>query len=177
MRRLLSLDSVIEHTDLPWLPTGQEKAGAFKALDISRSLLLLRVYRGAASGTERYFPLELPVAMDSRRAVLVYADPGYDIATALGSWRHRCRRLLEAVREQGRSFEAVGVTRAERTQEGTDDPWQLGQRGHHPRPLPSPSDRCLGPTRDRAHREGIPKHGRRGGRGNGRIPGLPIPHR
>ena len=112
MRRLLSLDYVIEHTDLPWLPTEHEKVGAFEALDISRFLLAVRVYRGAAGGTQRHFPLGLPVALDSRRALFVYADPGYDTATALGTWRDRCQRLWEAVREQGRSVEAVGVAGA-----------------------------------------------------------------
>ena len=112
MRRLLSLDYVIEHTDLPWLPTKHEKVGAFEALDISRFLLAVRGYRGAAGGTQRHFPLGLPVALDSRRALFVYADPGYDIATALGTWRDRCRRLWEAVRERGGSVEAVGVVRA-----------------------------------------------------------------
>ena len=31
MRRLLSLDYVIEHADLPWLPTEDEKVAAFEA--------------------------------------------------------------------------------------------------------------------------------------------------
>ncbi len=43
LRRLLSLDYVIEHTDLPWLPTEQEKVAAFEALGIERSLLPVRV--------------------------------------------------------------------------------------------------------------------------------------
>ena len=34
MRRLLSFDYVIEHPDLPWLPTESEKVAAFEALDI-----------------------------------------------------------------------------------------------------------------------------------------------
>ncbi len=114
MRRLLSLDYVIEHTDLPWLPTEEEKVGAFEALGISRSLLPVRVYRGAAGGVRCHFPLGLPVALDSRRAVFVYADPGYDTATALRSWRDRHGRLWKALRERGRSVEAVGVARARR---------------------------------------------------------------
>ena len=32
MRRLLSLDYVLEHPGLPWLPTESEKVGAFEAL-------------------------------------------------------------------------------------------------------------------------------------------------
>ena len=61
-------------------------------------MLPVRVYRGAAGGARRYIPRGMPVALDSRRAVFVHADPGYDSATALHSWRDRHRRLWEALR-------------------------------------------------------------------------------
>ena len=44
MRRLLLLDYVLEHPDLPWLPTEPEKIGAFEALGINT----LPVHRTAA---------------------------------------------------------------------------------------------------------------------------------
>ena len=72
MRRLLSLDCVLEHPRLPWLPTELEQVGAFEALDIERRLLPLRIYRGAAGNTRRYFPHKLPVALDADRAVFVH---------------------------------------------------------------------------------------------------------
>ena len=56
MRRLLSLDYVLEHPDLPWLPTEPEKVRAFEVLGIERRLLPRRVYRGAAGNTRRHFP-------------------------------------------------------------------------------------------------------------------------
>ena len=114
IRRLLSFDYVIEHPALPWLPTESEKVGAFEALGIDRSLMPVRVYRGAAGGARRYFPRGMPVALNSRRAVFVHADPGYDTSTALHSWRDRHRRLWEALREDGLSVEAVGVACARR---------------------------------------------------------------
>ena len=114
LRRLLSLDYVIEHTGLPWLPTEPEKIAAFEALGIGRSLLPVRVYRGATGGARRYFPRGMPVALDSGRAVFVHADPGYDTATALHSWRDRHRRLWEALRELEWSVEVVGVACAPR---------------------------------------------------------------
>ncbi|MXX72824.1 MAG: hypothetical protein F4Y73_13305, partial [Gemmatimonadetes bacterium] len=83
VRRLLSFDYVIEHPGLPWLPTESEKVAAFEALGIDRSLLPVRVYRGAVGGARRYFPRGMPVALDSRRAVFVHADPGWDTSTAL----------------------------------------------------------------------------------------------
>ncbi len=109
IRRLLSFDYVIEHPGLPWLPTEPEKVGAFEALGIDRSLMPVRVYRGAAGGARRYCPRGMPVALDSRRAVFVHADPGYDTSTALHSWRDRHRRRWEALRGDGLSVEAVGV--------------------------------------------------------------------
>ena len=60
MRRLLSLDYVIEHTGLPWLATEHEKVGAFEALGIEPASLPVRVYRGAAGTTRRYFRSNCP---------------------------------------------------------------------------------------------------------------------
>ncbi|MDE2870208.1 MAG: hypothetical protein OXQ94_00750 [Gemmatimonadota bacterium] len=115
VRRLLSFDYVIEHPDLPWLPTEAEKIAGFEALGIARSAMPVRVYRGAAGGARRYFPRGMPVALDSRRSVFVHADPGYDTSTALRSWRDRHLRLWEALREQhGLSVEAVGVAGTKR---------------------------------------------------------------
>ena len=48
LRCLLALDYVLEHPDLPWLPTEPEKFRAFEALGIERRHLPLPVYRGAA---------------------------------------------------------------------------------------------------------------------------------
>ncbi len=114
VRRLLSFDYVVEHPGLPWLPTESEKVSAFEALGIDRSLMPVRVYRGAAGGARRYFPRGMPVALDSRRAVFVHADPGYNTSTALHLWRDRHRRHWEALRENGLSVEAVGVACARR---------------------------------------------------------------
>ncbi len=111
MRRLLSLDYVIEHADLPWLPTEREKIAAFEALGIERKLLPSRLYRGAASDTRRYFPVKLPVALGPDRALFVYAEPGHDTTTALRSWGQAHRGLWSALARQGRSVEAVALGR------------------------------------------------------------------
>ena len=114
MRRLLSLDYAIERTDLPWLATEPEKVAAFEALGIERALLPVRVYRGAAGETRRYFPVKLPVALDSSRALFVYADPGHDTATALRSWGRAHRRLWRALAKLDLSVEVVAVARTSR---------------------------------------------------------------
>ena len=109
LRRLLSLDYVIGRTGLPWLPTEPEKVGAFEALGVERRILPVRVYRGAAGETRRYFPLKLPVALDGDGAVFVYADPGHETATGLHTWGRAHRELWEALRDRGRRVEAVAV--------------------------------------------------------------------
>ena len=114
MRRLLSLDYVIEHAELPWLATESEKVAAFDSLGIERGLLPVRVYRGAATAARRYFPVKLPVALGSGRAVFLYADPGHRTATALRSWGASHRELWYALQKRGRSVEVVAVGRTTR---------------------------------------------------------------
>ena len=63
---------MLEHPDLPWLPTAPEKVDAFETLGIERRFLPSRLYRGVAGSTRRYFPLKLPVALDADRALFVY---------------------------------------------------------------------------------------------------------
>ena len=111
LRRLLSLDYVIDHAGQAWLPTEPEKVASFEALGIERALVPVRVYRGAAGETRRYFPLKLPVALDAGGAVFVYADPGHDTATGLHSWGRAHRELWGALRDRGRPVEAVAVVR------------------------------------------------------------------
>ena len=82
LRCLLTLDYVLEHPGLPWLPTEPEKVRAFEPLGIERRHLPLRVYRGAVGEARHHFRLKLPIALEPDRAVLVYADPGYETATA-----------------------------------------------------------------------------------------------
>ena len=113
VRRLLSLDYVLEHPDLPWLPTEPEKVGAFEALGIERRLLPSRLYRGAAGNTRRYFPLKLPVALDAGRALFVYADPGHETRTALRTWADAHESLWEALAERRRSIEVVAAVRTD----------------------------------------------------------------
>ena len=111
IRSLLSLDYVLDHPHLPWLPTEREKVAAFEALGIERRILPQRVYRGATGNIRRYFPLLLPVALDDERAVFVYADPGHHTATALRSWGARHRELWKALWDRGLRIEVVAAVR------------------------------------------------------------------
>ena len=117
LRRLLSLDYVLEHPGLPWLPTETEKVRAFESLGIERRHLPLRVYRGAVGETRHHFRLKLPIALEPDRAIFVYADPGYETATALRSWGIAHRGLWRALRERDRKVEVVVVAREQRSLE------------------------------------------------------------
>ena len=108
-RRLLSLDFVLDHPNLPWLPTEQEKVACFEQLGIDRALLPKRIYAGRANGRIRYFHIKMPVAVEQDRAVFTYIDPGMGTPTELHSWGTAHRPLWQMLRESGRRVEIVGV--------------------------------------------------------------------
>ena len=47
LQRLLSLDFILEHPELPWLPSEQEKVAFFELLGIDRNRIPHRIYQGA----------------------------------------------------------------------------------------------------------------------------------
>ena len=85
MRRLLSLDFVLEHPGLHWLPTEPEKVEFFKEMGIPSRLIPRRIYYGAVGAQKRYFALKLPVAGDARTVTFAYVDPGHTTAVELHS--------------------------------------------------------------------------------------------
>ena len=109
MRRLLSLDYVLEHPHLPWLPTEPEKVQCFEALGIERGLMPHRIYHGAVRKQKRYFALKLPVAVDSETATFTYADPGNETDTGLRSWGAAHGRLWAAIREKGLQVRVAAI--------------------------------------------------------------------
>ena len=108
-RRLLSLDFVLDHPDLPWLPTEQEKVACFEQLGIDPELLPKRIYYGRANGRVRYFHIKMPLAVGQDRAVFTYIDPGMGTRSELDSWGAAHRPLWEKLRESGRRVEVVAV--------------------------------------------------------------------
>ena len=108
-RRLLSLDFVLDHPELPWLGTEREKLACFQQLGIERGLLPCRIYAGHAKGQIHYFPLKMPVAMGPEAAVFVYIDPGMGTRSELNSWREAHRPLWQMLRECGWRIEVVAV--------------------------------------------------------------------
>ena len=108
-RRLLSLDFVLDHPELTWLPTEREKLACFQQLGIEPWMLPRRIYAGHAKGRVQYFPLRVPVAMGPEAALFVYIDPGMETRTELDSWREAHRPLWQMLRELGWRIEVVAV--------------------------------------------------------------------
>ena len=77
MRRLLSLDFVLEHPGMNWLPAEPEKVAFFDGLGLSRRLIPRRIYYGAVGAQKRYFALKLPIAADPETVTFAYVDPGH----------------------------------------------------------------------------------------------------
>ena len=108
-RRLLSLDFVLDHPDLPWLATEQEKVACFERLGIDPELLPKRIYYGRANGRVRYFHIKMPLAVEQDRAVFTYIDPGMGTRSELDSWGAAHRNLWDKLRQPGRRVEVVAV--------------------------------------------------------------------
>ena len=71
MRRLLSLDFVLEHPGMNWLPAEPEKVEFFEGLGLPRRLIPRRIYYGAVGARKRYFALKLPVAGNGEAVTFV----------------------------------------------------------------------------------------------------------
>ena len=88
-RRLLSLDYVLDHPQLPWLPTESEKVACFDQLGIDRTNLPRRVWDNATGHTVRLFANKHPIAVDpsSKQAHFVYTDSEEKSPQGVRSWR------------------------------------------------------------------------------------------
>ena len=111
LRRLLSLDHVANHLDLPWLPTEPDKVAYFTGRGVPRDALPFRYYAGAIAATRRYFPLKLPIAADPHSVTFLYADPDRDSQRELRTWADSHARLWSLLRDAGTSVHVAAITR------------------------------------------------------------------
>ena len=109
IRRLLSLDFVLEHPGLPWLPTEGEKVEFIEGLGVHSNLIPRRIYYGAVRAQKRYFALKLPVAGGAQTVTFAYVDPGRDTTGELNSWGAAHGPLWDAIRAQGRRVEVIAI--------------------------------------------------------------------
>ena len=109
MRRLLSLDFVLEHPGLNWLPTEGEKVEFIEGLGVHSNLIPRRIYYGAVRAQKRYFALKLPVAGGDKAVTFAYVDPGLDTTAELNSWGAAHGPLWDAIRAKGRRVEVIAI--------------------------------------------------------------------
>ena len=110
LRRLLSLDYIIDHAELEWLPTEEEKVWYCEEIGIPKARLPQRIYTGALGSVTRYFNLKLPMA-GGRTTTFVYVDPGNGTSTELRHWGRAHEHVWSAMRDRGITVHvaAVGV--------------------------------------------------------------------
>ena len=109
MRRLLSLDFVLEHPGMNWLPTEGEKVEFIEGLGVHSNLIPRRIYYGAVRAQKRYFALKLPVAGGNKTVTFAYVDPGHATAVELHSWGSAHGPLWDALRAKGRRVEVIAI--------------------------------------------------------------------
>ena len=109
IRRLLSLDFVLEHPGLNWLPTEGEKVEFIEGLGVHSNLIPRRIYYGAVRAQKRYFALKLPVAGGDKTVTFAYVDPGHTTAVELHSWGAAHGPLWDAIRAKGRRVEVIAI--------------------------------------------------------------------
>ena len=109
LRALFSLDYVLEHPELAWLPTEREKVRCFETLGLDRRLLPSRLYQGAVERRKRYFALKLPSAVDSETATFVYVDPGHQTNSGLRFWGETHQRLWAELKRKGLQVQVVAI--------------------------------------------------------------------
>ena len=109
MRRLLSLDFILEHPGLNWLPTEGEKVEFIEGLGVHSHLIPRRIYYGAVRAQKRYFALKLPVAGGDKTVTFAYVDPGRESTGELNSWGAAHGPLWDAIRAKGRRVEVIAI--------------------------------------------------------------------
>ena len=110
MRRLLSLDYLIERPSLGWLPTEADKLQRFEALGIDRANFPYRMYGPQGKPmVPRYFAFKLPIAVDEQAATFAYVDAGQTTDSELRAWGVAHAPLWAALRARTFAVHVVAV--------------------------------------------------------------------
>ena len=150
MRRLLSLDFVLEHAAMNWLPAEPEKVEFFEKIGLPLRLIPRRIYYGVAGNQKRYFALKLPLAVDPETVTFAYVDPGHQTDRELHSWGAAHGPLWDALRKKGRRVRVIGIGVKNATVDRTNrvlEKWARAKPGaSHEGPTPEPGASHEGPT-------------------------------
>ena len=110
MRRLLSLDYIIERPTFGWLPTEDDKVQRFEALGVDRRDFPYRMYGpDGKPKIPRYFAFKLPVAVDDQAATFAYVDSGQTTDSELRAWGAAHAPLWAALRARTFAVHVVAV--------------------------------------------------------------------
>ena len=109
MRRLLSLDYLIERPTLGWLPTEDDKVQRLEALGLDRRAFPYRLYGPDKKAQPRYFAFKLPIAVDEPSATFVYVDAGQTTDSELRAWGAAHAPLWAALRARTFAVHVVAV--------------------------------------------------------------------
>ena len=110
MRRLLSLDYLIDRPSLGWLPTEADKVRRFEALGIDRTDFPYRLYGPEGKPqSPRYFAFKLPIAVDDQAATFAYVDAGQTTDSELRAWGMAHAPLWAALRARTFAVHVVAV--------------------------------------------------------------------
>ena len=110
MRRLLSLDYIIDRPTFGWLPTEADKVQRFEALGVDRQDFPYRLY--GPDGTPkipRCFAFKLPIAVDDQAATFAYVDAGQTTDSELRAWGTAHAPLWAALRARTFAVHVVAV--------------------------------------------------------------------
>ena len=167
MRRLLSLDFVLEHPGMNWLLAEPEKVEFFEKLDLPLRLISRRIYYGVAGNQKRYFALKLPLAVDPEIVTFAYVDPGHQTDRELYSWGAAHGPLWDALRKKGRQVRVIGIGVENATVDRADrvlERWVAADPGtSHEGPTPKQEIKAIRDAMKQKDREFLAPYGGFGG--------------
>ena len=134
LQRLLALDCVIAHVDLPWIPGRERAIEMLGERGVPEKNLPQRAYTGSGAAPARvvYLPARWPLALGDAFAVWAFPDsaqtgnPRHDLRT----WGSQHAAAWRALRQGGCEPRALFVTRSERRAEKARVEFQAwGEKG------------------------------------------------
>ena len=110
MRRLMSLDFVLKHPGLNWLPTEAEKVEFFEGLGVRSRLLPRRIYYGDDGAKKRLLCAQAPHRRGGADTVtFAYVDPGRESTGEINTWGAAHVPLWDAIRAKGIRVHVVAI--------------------------------------------------------------------
>ena len=120
LQRLLALDCVIAHVDLPWIPGREGALAALRQRGVPEEALPQRTYSGSSAAPSKvvYMPARWPLALGAD-AVWAFPDSGQsgNPRLDLRTWGSQHAAAWRALRRSGCEPRALFVTRSERRAE------------------------------------------------------------